>query len=190
MARPMCKLMGVKYPQPLTLDEVPKTEGNRGDRKSYYYVMLESDGFCVSSASDNFRDSMRTCVENGMTHYDAAAAEQQIQAIKAMLRHVSCFAEDKKAKLCGIEFGAPLRLDDVPESDDDNDEDDDASTGEEYYYLSFDHNGFNIEDACDNDRYETRQCVSNNATHWSYEESIKHLEAVKAAIKLANSKAA
>lgn len=189
MARPMCKLMGVKYPQPLTLDEVPKTEGDRGDGKTYYYVTLGSDGFYASTANDSSRKSMRGCVENGMTHYDIAAARAQIEALKAMMRHVSCFAEDKKAKLCGIEFDAPLRLDDVPESDDD-DEEEDASTGESYYYLCFDHNDTDVEEANDNDREETRECVSHCGTHWSYSEALKHLEAVKAAIKLANSKAA
>lgn len=89
MTRPMCKLCGVEYPQPLTLDEVPETDDDEGSGESYYYISGGHDGLFVDQASDVSRDATRDSVKAGMCHWSEEAADKQMEALRAVIAHAT-----------------------------------------------------------------------------------------------------
>ena len=89
MTRPMCKLCGVEYPQPVTLDEVPEIEDDEGSGESYYYINGGHDGFFVGEATDVSRDATRDCVNAGMCHWNEEDAEKHMEALRAVIAHAT-----------------------------------------------------------------------------------------------------
>lgn len=89
MTRPMCKLCGVEYPQPVTLDEVPIVSSNVGSGREYFYVSTYHGEWSVSSAHDSSRSSTRSCVEGGVTHWSEEDAEKHMAALRAVIAHAT-----------------------------------------------------------------------------------------------------
>lgn len=87
IARKTCKLFGIEFEAPITLDEVPKSTGDRGNGKAYYVVTHSVDGFRVHGCGDHGRNATRLHVATGMAHWNEKSADKHIEALKAFNRH-------------------------------------------------------------------------------------------------------
>lgn len=87
MARRTCKLFGIEFESPITLDEVPKRPGDRGDQRSYFIITHDANGFRTFACEDYGRSATRSHVAAGMAHWTEKAALKHIEALKAFNQH-------------------------------------------------------------------------------------------------------
>lgn len=84
----------------------------------------------------------------------------------------------KTNKLCGVEFGAPITLDEVPKTSD--------GKGDYKPYFTIRLNpsdGWTVEEFNDNNRVMTRRHVGYGMCHWTRLGALQQIEAMKALVE-------